>query len=192
MTGIDGPVDDRSGPTRVYKLVFTGDNIEEFRHALPPSAKVESHMLDPKYFPADKDLRQLAISEHALVVHRFGVGDTVSWIVCGECGEADLLCWFEAKRQALIDAGVCLGCDHFLRLIDNPRGVRINHEHYMVGDERGPASVRGYGGARHTFKMFDGTTITTTDLWSQGTIPEHFWTRLPDNATWVEGARKDA
>src|SRR5205823_2378018 len=41
---------------------------------------------------------------------------------------------------------------------------------------------RGFGGTRFVIEMFDGTRFVTTNLWTQGEIPDRFRHLLPDNA----------
>lgn len=48
------------------------------------------------------------------------------------------------------------------------------------------------GGRKFHIQMHDGQVIETTELWHQGTIPEHFRERLPDNANFLNGAGKVA
>jgi hypothetical protein len=39
-------------------------------------------------------------------------------------------------------------------------------------------------GENHLIDFFDGRHIVTHNLWYQGEIPDHFLSRLPDNARW--------
>jgi hypothetical protein len=43
---------------------------------------------------------------------------------------------------------------------------------------------RGFAGRRFVIRFHDGRIVETTNLWSNGIIPEHFRDRLLDNACW--------
>lgn len=65
--------------------------------------------------------------------------------------------------------------------------VRVNGVHYTIDhDESGDPSWRGHGGAKFNIKFFDGREVTTTNLWCQGSIPEAFREKLPDNAEFIK------
>lgn len=175
----------------VHRVTFTGDNILAIRHLLAGAVdEVVPHSLDPRYFPDGYDVRQVAIIQlNSRVVHRYGVGEMIEWLVCEECHRADLLRWNLPLRAALVAQGVCFDCNFWRKFIDEPDGIRINHVHYMVKDENqsGSPSSRGHGGARFDIQLHSGQRITTTNLWYQGEIPPHFHSRLPDNASWARG-----
>ena len=63
-----------------------------------------------------------------------------------------------------------------------------------MADEDSDGPFRGFGGAEHFFKFFDGRIVRTTNLWHQGDIPARFRLLLPDNATLItkEEAYKDS
>jgi hypothetical protein len=68
----------------------------------------------------------------------------------------------------------------------SPLVARIDGKHYLIGDEDSKA-MRGFGGVKYTIRFFDGREVTTTNLWSQGEIPEEIRELyLPDNAEFVE------
>lgn len=67
------------------------------------------------------------------------------------------------------------------------RSVRINGEHFMIGDDvPNPSQLKGHGGARFQIKFHDGRVVETTNLWHQGEIPKEFKDKLPDNADFVK------
>lgn len=66
--------------------------------------------------------------------------------------------------------------------------VRCRGGHHVVkapkpGRDR---SLLGFGGAEFTFRMEDGTTLTSNDVWFQGVIPLAYRKLLPDNAEEAE------
>ncbi|GLX06736.1 hypothetical protein [Microbispora sp. NBRC 16548] len=61
----------------------------------------------------------------------------------------------------------------------------VNGEHYAICDEDAPG-FRGYGGRRFDVQFHDGRTVTTTNLWCQGTVPAQFRHLYPDNARFVQ------
>lgn len=68
---------------------------------------------------------------------------------------------------------------------DSPMTARIGGRHYRIGPERA-GGFRGFGGARFIIQFHDGRKVVTTNLWSQGEIPEAYREQLPDNATFVK------
>ena len=63
------------------------------------------------------------------------------------------------------------------------RTVVVDGNHFRIANEEQTGYFRGYGGAKFIINFLDGTTVTTTNLWSSGRIPEKFREHLPDNAT---------
>jgi hypothetical protein len=65
----------------------------------------------------------------------------------------------------------------------NDTAIIINGKCYHVGDEDDTSCFRGFGGARYKIQMNDGRIIETTNLWTNGIIPEEF--ARPDNAKFI-------
>ena len=64
--------------------------------------------------------------------------------------------------------------------------ARINGEHYVICNEFPPkGSPRGHSGRKFAIQFNDGREVETTNLWSQGTIPDEFKDELPDNARFI-------
>jgi len=116
---------------------------------------------------------------------------------CSYCGEHDRLYWTEHVRKKLIAQQACHGCgfwlDHARRdLIDVADKYRhvitADWGHYIIGSEEG-GRFRGFGGARFTVEWFDKDrpATVTTNLWHQGTIPEHMRHRFEVNAELASG-----
>ena len=67
----------------------------------------------------------------------------------------------DKKRQTIVD-----GC----------------HYMYMVTNEDEELVFRGYGGRAFHILFHDGREVKTSNLWSQGKIPQEFRHLFPDNA----------
>ena len=88
--------------------------------------------------------------------------------------------------------GACNWCNFWLEKLspqyDVQRCAVINGKHYTIAPEYGTSpysDFRGCAGRQFTIRFHDGRTVTTTNLWSQGEIPQHFRSRFPDNAQFI-------
>ena len=64
--------------------------------------------------------------------------------------------------------------------------VVIDGNHFRLGRNGDkPSPHNGYAGARFDIEFFDGRSVTTYDLWSQGPVPAKYRPLLPDNARFV-------
>jgi hypothetical protein len=91
--------------------------------------------------------------------------------------------WNKQTNETLVKNHICFTCNFWrekIEIKDNPSCFRIAGEHYQLGGEG------GFGGREFSIKKASGEIITTKRLWPQGSIPEHFQDRLPDNAEFVE------
>lgn len=80
----------------------------------------------------------------------------------------------------------CFHIDFWNDLIpkkEDPKSVRIDGEHYWLGNNTD--RWRGFGGREFKIKFHDGRIVETTNLWHNGTIPESFRDKLPDNAEFI-------
>lgn len=104
-----------------------------------------------------------------------------TWHTQGLCGSCSL-----AVTRLAAD-GRCFLCGYWLEQIDVEPETRVvvDGVHYRLGNERSQSRFRGYGGREFVIRFHDGREVTTTNLWHQGTIPEHLRDRLPDNAVFV-------
>ncbi len=113
---------------------------------------------------------------------------------CNECGAMDYSVNYSGGfREKLLERGICFSCNHWREWIEraergDARIVRVGNVHYHIGDEKpdSPRHCRGFDGARWVVRFPDGRQVTSTNLWCQGNIPEHFQGRLPDNAEFVQ------
>lgn len=111
-------------------------------------------------------------------------------VTCRECGQRDDANYMEPTRRRMFESSLCFIClfwSDLLGVRDNPTTARIGGRHFTIGPEDGtPKGLRGFGGNPSIIRFADGRQVTTTNLWSQGQIPAHFRSRLPDNAQFVQ------
>ena len=107
-------------------------------------------------------------------------------ILCLECKKKEKLRWMEEMKQKLIERNLCFNCNFWwerIEKVDHPNSVRINNNHYWIENENASRNTfRGFGGQKFIIKFDNGRIVVTTNLWSQGEIPERFRDRLPNNA----------
>lgn len=109
---------------------------------------------------------------------------------CKECGQRDVAKYCEPTRSDMVRRQLCFDClfwaeqleEHYLK----GESVVVDGCHYLVGEESANGWMCGFGGARFDIERFDGTRLTTTNLWHHGQIPGHFRERMPDNARFLE------
>lgn len=83
---------------------------------------------------------------------------------------------------------VCFNCAFWLwqKALDDSGQRRFaiaNGQHYVLDKENTNAYFKGSGGHTYVFHFNDGTTVSCSNVWHQGTIPEHLRILFPDNAT---------
>lgn len=103
---------------------------------------------------------------------------------CKLCGKLEHAGYIKDTKERLIANAVCFDCDFWdskLKLLNDPKVVRIKGFHYSIGPATG-CSMLGFGGRLFRIKFFDGRIVETNNLWCQGEIPERFREALPDNA----------
>lgn len=107
---------------------------------------------------------------------------------CSRCGEVhnggyDHIPYIKQHK-------VCFGCyfwEQYIHDKDQPEIARIDGQHYVIGDEpTTPNFMCGFGGRRFLIRFNDGRVVSTTNLWSQGEIPQRLRQILPDNAKFAD------
>ena len=95
--------------------------------------------------------------------------------------------------------GLCLNCTHWEELYEkrlDPEilSIRVGGRHYqcmLSSINKPPGKYAGFGGRKFIVKVREphirgmANTFYTCDMWTQGTIPEYFREKLPDNAEFV-------
>lgn len=111
---------------------------------------------------------------------------------CHICGEQDEARFTEPTKSRMINEKLCFSCLFWVektdpKIRDSMNTARIEGRHYIIRPETdAPAHCRGHSGRYFVIRFFDGRMVPTTNLWSQGSIPEEFKDLLPDNAEFVK------
>jgi len=107
---------------------------------------------------------------------------------CNECGSEDYsTSYLDGEHKRCMDEkDVCFYCAFWTLKLLYPNPVVIDGSFYVPNWGKGP----GMGGRRFDIKMPNGDEITTHNLSHCGEIPEHFRNRLPDNASFLNGAER--
>jgi len=109
-------------------------------------------------------------------------------VTCVECGKVERLRWVESRNDELRRRQTCFTdtfwAEHSERT-DKRRIVTPDFVHYSLGDEdalpkRGVG--RGFDGSKFRVTYTDGRVVWTTNLWYQGSVPEHWRGRFTPNA----------
>ena len=106
---------------------------------------------------------------------------------CVECGCVVETSYREPVRSELIKGNICHNCHFWMEKVQweidkNPNVVRVDGWHNLITPDDPSAPFQGYGGREFVIKFNDGREVISHNLWHQGTIPDHFRDRLPDNA----------
>lgn len=112
---------------------------------------------------------------------------------CVECGDPQVWGWNADCEAAMRAQQVCLTCLSWRgRLADDAKHpeavVIVKGHHFTISPDKpkGYQGFIGHGGAEFVIKFHDGREVVSHNLWAQGGVPEHFKTRFPDNAVFVE------
>lgn len=102
------------------------------------------------------------------------------------------ICGKEIDRSyysnAILCSSECFHDHYWLERVhnqDSPTQVVINGCVYQIGEEDSMSSFRGFDGARFEIEFYDGRKVVTTNLWSNGEIPEKFRELIKDNAKFI-------
>lgn len=109
---------------------------------------------------------------------------------CVECGMlADANDYHGGERMKA--DGTCFYCDLWRQRVrdSGPGDIVVDGIMYAY-DPRHPKKggekfLLGHGGREFKILLADGSTVVTNNLWCGGNVPEHFRSRLPDNAKFV-------
>jgi hypothetical protein len=108
---------------------------------------------------------------------------------CKECDSIVTLIYSKLTNEKMEEKQLCFSCNFWQEFVEydrpEPRYI-IEGEHYIVLPEEPRTSLRGYGGKKFTIETDNGSILFTTNLWHQGTVPEHFRDRLPNNAKFIK------
>ena len=98
-------------------------------------------------------------------------------MTCKECGKTEQGTYSPSPRP-----GYCFSCSFWMDRTEED-GIRIGGQHFTLGREDAPG-MRGFDGRVFRIRKGDREFLTS-NLWSNGRIPEHFRDRLPDNGEFI-------
>jgi hypothetical protein len=112
---------------------------------------------------------------------------------CKECGSKEnstRLMDTNDPHVKLMLKGYCWKCAFWLSKVDagdeESIYIRMEGVHYIAHPFTKNMKSRmfmGFGGSKWAFRLSDGRTIISNNVWQQGEIPERFRDQMPDNAT---------
>lgn len=111
-------------------------------------------------------------------------------IQCSICKSEYDLNDFELRNplpQLMKARGLCFSCSFWTDKIESPAPNReiINGEHFIFSPDNPNQYFKGNGGKPFYAIHNDGSIISTNNMWCQGTIPDHFKSKLPDTARFI-------
>lgn len=118
---------------------------------------------------------------------------------CSSCGGDARNTYMEPIGSRMLESRLCWSCDYWReeerRLERDHARMTIIDGHIYGPGSRTSGSFRGMAGRRFDIEYIDpsafaGKRITTFDLWSGSTLPEHLQKRFPDTARFLGGAEK--
>ncbi len=111
---------------------------------------------------------------------------------CCECAKLETKEYIPEFASLFRESQLCSDC-HFwqgkVNWANDPvealNCVRVKGQHFHIAPPvpTGQIGFRGHGGRKFLIKFLDGRVVSAANVWHQGTIPERFKARLPDNAT---------
>ncbi len=103
--------------------------------------------------------------------------------LCGKPINADH--YIPEFAEKMKERKLCFSCNLWTEhheLDKNRKFAVIDGKHYVISN----SGLKGMCGTTFTIRFFDGETVTTDNLWHQGTIPEHLRHLFPDNAEFIQ------
>ena len=103
---------------------------------------------------------------------------------CTKCNKTVIPYFLDNKR-------VCFSCHFWDETLKRDKTYPphkvciIDGVHYVIAPEDSTDPFRGFGGHKFQIEFFDGTKVTTTNLWHQGEIPEIWKEKFKNNARFV-------
>lgn len=70
---------------------------------------------------------------------------------------------------------------------DRSNAVVIDGRHYRILPPEPYTPMAGFGGHRFRIRLHDGRLVETSNLWTQGEIPDDRRTEFPDTAVFETG-----
>jgi hypothetical protein len=112
---------------------------------------------------------------------------------CQYCGEEIELCWGKERNLQLQEQVRCFNCDFWIRRLE---GIEKDPENFFTIDgnvywngghgKTDALGYKGFGGNCFHIERFDGSQVTTDNLWHNGKVPELWRNKFPDNAKFIQ------
>lgn len=118
---------------------------------------------------------------------------------CVECGALGQNTYCEPHRTDMLDRRLCWSCNYWrdfeVRLERDHTRMTIIDGHVYGPGSRTSGSFRGMAGRRFDIEYIEpsihaGKRVTTFDLWSGSTLPDHLQKRFADTARFLGGAER--
>ena len=111
--------------------------------------------------------------------------------LCKHCGAMSTDSYSEPTKTQMREGQVCFGCNHWEQIASCPHPDMLIIDGDVYSDagrklEPGNGHSLGHAGRKFIIKQGDRTWMTN-NLWHDGTVPEEFRDRLPNNAEFVKG-----
>lgn len=117
--------------------------------------------------------------------------------VCAACACEAQNTYCEPSYTQMMERRLCFTCNYWIeaekKYEKEHRSMTIIDGHVYTPGNRTSGSMRGMAGRRFNIEyiepsIFTGQRITTFDLWSGSTLPDHLRAKLPDTARFLDGA----
>ena len=116
---------------------------------------------------------------------------------CVGCGEAARNTYCEPSKSQMLNHRFCFTCNYWRDFEEKhkPETMTIIDGHVYTPGNRTTGEMRGMAGRRFDIEyiepsIYAGQRVTTFDLWSGSTMPDHIKTKYPDTAKFLGGAHR--
>lgn len=118
---------------------------------------------------------------------------------CVKCGDEDRNTYCEPHYTQMMERLLCWCCNFWAeeekRYDKEHSSMTIIDGHVYKPGNRTSGPMRGMAGRRFDIEyikpsVYSGQRVTTFDLWSGATMPEHLRAKFPDTARFLGGAEK--
>lgn len=112
-------------------------------------------------------------------------------LTCVQCKKVEELRWMASINKELFENKWCFDCHFWEEKVrwaatSEKLCLRIDGHHYVANGIVPRGFGMGFGGRLFKYKILaTGEVGETNNLWHQGTIPDNFKERLPDNAVFI-------
>ena len=120
---------------------------------------------------------------------------TTEQVICKVCSKIEGLRWYDRTNETLKKTNLCFSCNFWhekIALKDDPSSVRIDGNHYWIGEDPSKDDLKkykvnyGFYGRKFIILFNDDRQVTTNNLWHNGAISDSWKEALPDNAIFIK------